>query len=446
MASIPEHQPPPEDDAADLSAGTLPGWWRQLGPGLITGAADDDPSGIATYSQAGAQFGYTAAWTLLLTYPLMVGIQLACARIGRVTGRGLADNFLRFCPRQVVLALVSLLLLANTINIGANLNAMGDAAALVLRGAGPPLPGYSVGALAIVFAACSLLLQVLLPYSRYVAVLKWLTLSLLAYVAVVLVAGVDWPAALHGLLVPTLRWDKDYLTTIVAILGTTISPYLFFWQAGQEVEEIDRVPEDQALCNAPGQARRQLRRLRLDTLVGMGFSNLVAFFMIAATAATLHAQGITQLDSTAQAASALAPVAGRFAVDLFALGIIGTGLLSLPVLAGSAAYGVASIFGLPQGLGKRWDQAPAFYGVIAAAMLAGAAISCLGLNPIRTLYWSAVINAVISAPIMVAVMLTVSRARVMGSLVLPLAWRVAGWAATAVMGLASLAMAVAMLM
>ena len=413
-------------------------WWSKLGPGLVTGAADDDPSGIAAYSQGGAQFGYAVGWTLLFTYPLMVGIQLASAKIGRVTGKGLAENFSRFCPRWLVLGLVALLLIANVINLGADINAMGDAAALVLGGSGT---WYALG-----FGGLSLALQVFVSYERYVKVLKWLTLSLLAYVAMAFVIKVDWAAALKGTLVPALQWNKDYITTIVAIFGTTISPYLFYWQAAQEVEEINRVPADHALRIAPEQAQRQDRRMKLDTYVGMGFSNLIAFFMIVATAATLHAQGITHIETTSQAASALKPIAGEFAFALFALGIIGTGMLALPVLAGSAAYAVASVLGWKKGLGRSWRTALPFYSVLGAAMVIGAMLSFIGWDPISALYWAAVINAVISVPIMVAVMIAATRPQIMGDLVLSKKWRLAGWAATAVMFAVTLAMIVSIAM
>ncbi len=407
-------------------------WWKKLGPGLITGAADDDPSGIATYSQGGAQYGYDVAWTVLVTYPLMVGIQLASARIGRITGKGLTENFSRFCPRWLVLCLVALLVVANVINLGADLNAMGDSASLMLGG---PRAAYAVG-----MGLMSLMLQVFLPYERYVKVLKWLTLSLLAYVGVGFAAHVDWMAAARETAMPTFHWEKDYATTIVAILGTTISPYLFFWQAAQEVEEIKRVSADKPLRIAPEQASRHLRRLRLDTAVGMGFSNFIAFFMIVATAATLHAKGIVHIETTSQAAQALEPIAGRFAFLLFGLGVIGTGLLALPVLAGSAAYSVASLLQVRKGLDQPPSSAKTFYAILAAAMLVGLAISASGLNPIKALYWSAVVNAVISVPIMVAVMIAASHTKIVGDLKLPMLWRALGWLATAAMTAATLVM------
>ena len=403
---------------------------------MITGAADDDPSGIATYSQGGAQFGYGMSWTILFTYPLMVAIQLASARIGRVTGQGLTESFFKLWPRWSVYTLVWLLVVANVINLGADLNAMGDAVSLVVGG---PKAAYAAG-----FGIVSLLLQVFLPYERYVKILKWLTLSLLAYVGVTLSVKVDWPAAIEGMLVPRFRLEKDYITTVVAILGTTISPYLFFWQTSQEVEEIKRVEEDKPLRAAPHQSARQLRRLRIDTAVGMGFSNLIAFFMIVATAATLHAQGITHIDTTAQAAQALKPIAGDSAFLLFALGIVGTGLLALPVLAGSAAYAVATLLRVRKGLDLPLAAARPFYAILAAAMLTGVAISIAHLNPIQALYWSAVINAVISVPIMAAVMSAACSRRIMGQFVLPAHWTWLGWLATAAMGAATVVMFAAM--
>ena len=409
-------------------------WWAKLGPGLITGAADDDPSGIATYTQAGAQLGYDAAWTVLVTYPLMVGIQLASARIGRVTGKGLTENFARLCPGWVVYGLVSLLVVANIINLGADLNAMADSVALV-AGEGSAKPWVAPG-----FCALSLLLQVFLPYRRYVNVLKWLTLSLLAYVGVAFVAHIDWLAALQGSVWPRIHWTKDYVTTLVAILGTTISPYLFFWQAAQEVEEIRRVARDRPLRVAPAQRKPQLRRLEIDTLVGMGFSNLIAFFMILAAAATLHTHGSLTIETTAQAALALKPVAGELAFVLFAAGIVGTGMLALPVLAGSAAYAVASLLHVKKGLDQSLHTATAFYAILAAAMIIGTAISIAGLNPVRTLYWAAVINAVISVPIMVAVMIAAASPKLMGEVVLGFKAKLLGWAATAAMAAATIAM------
>jgi NRAMP (natural resistance-associated macrophage protein)-like metal ion transporter len=308
-------------------------WLDKLGPGLVTGAADDDPSGIATYSQAGAQFGFGMLWLGLFTYPLMVGIQETSARIGRVSGRGLASNIRRCFPAWLLYAMVGLLLFANTINIAADLAAMGDALHLVAGGR----PHWH----ALAFGLLSVALQVFIPYQRYARLLKWLTLALLAYAATVMVIEVPWRDVAKSTFVPHITWNKEYLTTMVAVFGTTISPYLFFWQASQEVEELQADPEAKPLRRAPRQVQPQLRRIKLDTAIGMGFSNLVAWSIILTTAVTLHAHGIFQVESSAQAAAALRPIAGELAFALFGLGIIGTGLLAIPVLAGSAAYAMS---------------------------------------------------------------------------------------------------------
>ncbi len=404
-------------------------WWKKLGPGLITGAADDDPSGIATYSQGGAQFGYNVLWSVILTFPLMVGIQLASARVGRVTGKGLAENFRLICPAWVVALLVGLLTLANVINLGADLNAMGDVAALALGGTEV---WYAAG-----FGVSSLVALILVPYRRYVTVLKWLTLTLLAYVGVAFTVRLDWTDVLRSAVWPHVTWSKDYATTIVAILGTTISPYLFFWQAAEEVEEIRRLRADQPLWRAPQQARAQFRRLKIDTMVGMGFSNAIAFFMIVATAATLHVHGVSAIASTTQAAEALRPIAGEAGFFLFALGIVGTGLLAVPVLGGSAAYAISSVFRWRMGLDRSFGRARPFYLVIAAAILLGIAISAADLDAMLTLYWSAVINALISVPIMVVLMMVASSRKVMGDFTLSWRGKFLGWAATLAMACAT---------
>ncbi|MDB5467210.1 MAG: Mn2+/Fe2+ transporter, partial [Phenylobacterium sp.] len=303
-----------------------------LGPGLITGASDDDPSGIATYSQAGAQFGFNMAWVMLFSWPLMCAIQEISARIGRVSGRGIAGNLKRHYPRPVLAVMVGMLLIANTINLGADLGAMGAGLRLVIGG--PEL--LYVG----LFGLVSILLEVFVRYSRYVSVLKWLTLALFAYVGVALVVGIPWGAVAYRLVAPHIDWTPAYLTTLVAILGTTISPYLFFWQAEEEVEEVKERDGALPLARAPQQARAELKRIRLDTYLGMGLSNVVALFIILTTAATLHAHGVTNIQTSAQAAEALRPIAGQMTFLLFALGIVGTGLLAVPVLAGSAAYAV----------------------------------------------------------------------------------------------------------
>jgi NRAMP (natural resistance-associated macrophage protein)-like metal ion transporter len=412
--------------------------FEQLGPGLVTGAADDDPSGIATYSQTGARFGHGLLWTMLLTYPLMTAIQLVSGEIGRVTGKGLAHNMGEVVAEPIVNALVALLFIANTINIGADLAAMGAASQLL---AGGGAHGFTAG-----FAVLSLLLQMFIPYRRYVRFLKWLTLVLLAYVAVLLVVKVDWPAAGRGLVwpEPAVFGSKAAITTIVAIFGTTISPYLFFWQAAQEVEEVDHDPAAQPLRSAPDQAKPELRRIKLDTFVGMAVSNLIAIAIMIAVAATLHAQGKTEIATAADAAQALEPVAGPFAFLLFTLGIVGTGLLSIPVLAGSAAYAVGETRGWTCGLDNKPWEAIGFYAVIGAATLLGIGIDLAGIDPIKALFWSAVINGVIAVPMMVVMMLVVSRRYQMGRFIAGPALKTFGWAATAVMAIAAIAMFVEM--
>jgi Mn2+/Fe2+ NRAMP family transporter len=403
---------------------------KELGPGLVTGAADDDPSGIATYSQAGAQFGYGLLWTMVLTYPLMSAVQLASAHIGRVTGAGLANNLVRSFPRRIVGALIGILLFANIINIGADLSAMAASANLVTGG------GEHVFVLA--FALASTLLQLFVPYRQYARILKWLTLSLFAYVGVVLLVHVDWPSALLRLIWPPHLGDAALLT-IVALLGTTISPYLFFWQSSQEAEELSS-NHQKPIRRSPRSAPRQFRRMRADTLVGMALSNIVALSIIVATAATLNVKGITQIDTAAQAAEALRPVAGDFAFALFAIGIIGTGFLAVPVLAGSAAFAVAEVFGWKEGLEYKPQQAAGFYSIIVAATIMGVLIDWSQIDPMRALFWSAVLNGLAAVPLMIALMITVSSKRVMGRFAASPPLLLFGWAATAVMALASGAM------
>lgn len=405
--------------------------FKQLGPGLVTGAADDDPSGIATYSQAGAQFGFGLLWTMVLTYPLMCAVQLVSAHIGRVTGCGLAKNMGQILPPWSVTCLVALLFTANTINIGADLAAMGAAGELVV--------GLSSHVFTIGFALFSLLLQVLLPYQRYSRFLKWLTLVLLAYVAVLLMVKLDWSAVGQGLIIPKIE-GKKAIVTIVAIFGTTISPYLFFWQSAQEVEQVAHDEAAEPLVDAPWQARREFRRMRLDTFSGMAISNLVALAIMIATAATLHASGQTSVSTAADAAQALKPVAGEFAFALFALGIIGTGLLALPVLAGSAAYAIGESRGWKCGLEEKPWEAVGFYSVIGLATLLGVGIDWSDLDPIKALFWSAVINGVAAVPIMVAMMLVVGKHSSMGKFAARPQLLFFGWAATVVMAAAAVAM------
>ncbi len=410
----------------------LPRLFRQLGPGLITGAADDDPSGIATYSQAGAQFAYQLGWTIVLTYPLMVCIQLVSARMGRVAGHGLATNIRENFPRAVLYAIVIMLLTANTINVAADIAAMGEALRLVVGG-----PAHLYAA---VLGGICLLLQVFLSYRRYVRYLKWLALGLLAYVAVVFTIHVPWQEVILGIVWPKLALTADMLTVVVAVFGTTISPYLFFWQAAQEVEDVNADPKANPLKNAPKGGRRELRRIKLDTYFGMGFSNLIALCIIVSTAATLHASGITDIQTSAQAAQALRPFAGEFSFLLFSIGIIGTGLLAVPVLAGSAAYAVAEAFLWRRGLDLKYYEARQFYAIVALATLGGVALTFTKVDPIKALFWSAVINGVIAVPIMAVMMLLTGNEKVMGTFTARLGLKILGWVATAVMAAAVVAM------
>ena len=410
----------------------LVGSLEELGPGLITGAADDDPSGIATYSQAGAQFGYGLMWTMVLCYPLMSAVQLVSAHIGRVTGAGLANNLAGTFPKRFVGLLIGILLIANIINIGADLSAMAEAARLVAGG--------NEHAFVIGFAIVSTILQLFISYRRYSNILKWLTLSLFAYVAVLLVVRTDWPAALVGLVWPT-NLGRDALLTIVALFGTTISPYLFFWQSSQEAEEIAN-SRHRPIKQEPRSAKRQFQRMRFDTLAGMAFSNLISLAIIMAAAATLHREGVTQIGTAADAAQALRPVAGEFAFALFAIGIIGTGFLAVPVLAGSAAFAVAEIFGWKEGLEYQPQQAAGFYSIIVAASFVGVLIDWSPIDPMRALFWSAVLNGLAAVPLMVAMMVVVSRHQIMGRFTASRPLVILGWAATAVMAVASAAMLV----
>jgi NRAMP (natural resistance-associated macrophage protein)-like metal ion transporter len=408
---------------------------KQLGPGLITGAADDDPSGIATYSQAGAQFGYSMLWTVLLTYPLMVGIQMVSARLGFFTGKGLAANVKSVFPRPVLFGIVGLLLVANTINIAADIAAMGEALRLL---AGGSAHLYSVG-----FGVLCLVLQVYLRYETYVRYLKWLTLALLAYVAVIFTIHVQWSAVASELVLPRLTLDHNTITMIVAVFGTTISPYLFFWQAAQEMQdqrETDARNGGSSLPHTPEVGRRHMRRIRWDTYVGMGFSNLIAFFIILSAAATLHAAGITDIQTSAQAAEALRPLGGPITFLLFSLGIIGTGMLAVPVLAGSAAYAVSESFNWRIGMDRKLQEAWEFYGIIAIATVGGVALNFTHLDPVRALLWSAEINGIIAVPIMVVMMILASRVDVMGHFVIRPRLRRLGWIATGVMAVTVAAM------
>ncbi len=405
---------------------------NRLGPGLITGAADDDPSGIATYSQAGAQSGFNLLWTMALTFPLMVAIQMISALIGRVTGHGLARNMADVMPRRLVTGLVFLLFVANTINVGADLAAMGEAARLVA--------GFGQHGFTIAFALISLILQLFIPYRRYARFLTILTLSLFAYVALVFMIHLDWGAVGLGLIGVHADLSERAATTIVAIFGTTISPYLFFWQSAQEVEEVDQQPKARPLLKAPRQARAALSRIRIDTIAGMLVSNLIAIAIMVSTAATLHQAGKTNIQTAADAAKALEPLAGHFAFLLFAIGIIGTGLLAIPVLAGSAAYAVGESRGWKIGLDNMPWNAKGFYAVIGAAIILGLGIDYASIDPIKALYWSAVLNGVIAVPMMVAMMVVAGHRGKMGKFRVGPVLGGLGWLSTAVMAAATVTM------
>lgn len=411
---------------------------RKLGPGLITGAADDDPSGIATYSQAGAQFGYGMLWTLFLSYPLMYGVQATSAKIGRVTGHGLATNISRHYPAWLLYGIVVLLLIANTINIAADLAAMGEAVNILVGG---PSLMY-----ALAFGIVSLLLQIFIPYKNYVRVLKWLTLALFAYVGTVFAVHVPWLQVAKEIAVPAFSWHAGYITTVVAVLGTTISPYLFFWQASQEVEELRCNDDEKPLTRDPAQAEDNLRRIRTDTLVGMGFSNAVAFFIMLTAAVTLHLHGGKEIQSAAEAATALRPVAGEFAFLLFSIGIIGTGLLSVPVLAGSAAYAIAGTFHWKNSLERPPSTAKQFYAIIAIATLLGCALCFMPIDPFKALYWAAVINGVIAVPIIVLMMIMAGNKAVMGEFIVTGPMKFMGWACAVAMAFSVVTMVVANMM
>jgi NRAMP (natural resistance-associated macrophage protein)-like metal ion transporter len=421
-------------DEQRLETFRFKGFFKSLGPGLITGASDDDPSGIGTYSQAGAQLGYGIGWTMLLTFPLMVAIQEISGRVGRVTGRGIAGNVCRHYSSLLLTFIVALLFIANVINIAADLGAMADATKLLIGG-----PGIVY---VVVFGVLSVAAQIFFDYKRYVSVLKWLTLCLFAYVGALAVAKVHWGEALTGILVPRITWSNDYLTTIVAIFGTTISPYLFFWQASQEAEDERIDPDKQPLIDTPLDAAMEFSRIRADTIIGMAFSNLIALSIITTAAATLHATGKTDIQSSAEAAEALRPVAGAFAEIIFALGIVGTGLLAIPVLAGSTAYAVGEGRRWVVGLDRKPREAVAFYAVLALAAIVGIALNFTSINPISALYWSAVINGVLAVPVMILLMMMSRRKDVMDQFVIKgwLYWL--GWLSTAAMALSVVAMGV----
>jgi len=406
---------------------TRPSLLRLLGPGLVTGAADDDPSGIATYSQAGAQFGFALCWTMFLTLPFMVAIQIISATIGWQSRRGLASNLARQLPSPALYGLVAMLVVANTINIAADLAAMAEALRLVVGG---PVLIYAAG-----FGLACLTVEVFVPYHRYAGYLKFLTLVLLVYVAAAFSVGVPWDRVIASTLAPAVLLDRDYLLTIVAVFGTTISPYLFFWQASQEAEE-SRLSYRRAFASGDQPLAHSFSQISIDTWIGMTFSNLIAFFIIVTTAATLNAHGVTKIETASQAAEALRPIAGEFTFALFAAGIIGTGLLAVPILAGSAAYAVAEAFGLRGSLELPASRALGFYGIVGAATLGGAALAATRIDPIAMLFWTAVINGVVAVPVMVAVMVMVSNGRGTVNFALPPWLRFCGWLASGLMALA----------
>jgi NRAMP (natural resistance-associated macrophage protein)-like metal ion transporter len=410
--------------------------FRLLGPGFVTGAADDDPSGIATYSQAGAQFGFGLLWVVFLTTPFMIAIQLVSAYIGRVTGKGIAANVKEFYPKPFVASLVALLIVANTINIAADLAAMGEALHLVVGGLKHEH--------ALIFAATSVLLQVFVPYRRYAPFLKWLTLVLFLYVAVAFTVEIPWRAVLVGTFIPSISFSSDYLLLVVAVLGTTISPYLFFWQASQEGEEM-RKGRRRPLKELNRGGDPEIKRMAVDTTAGMIFSNVVAYFIILTTAVTLHTSGVTDIQTAADAANALRPIAGDLTFLLFAAGIIGTGLLAVPVLAGSAAYAGAEVFGWPSTLEAKFPEAVGFYTIILAATAIGFGLGFTSLNPIQLLVWTAVINGVVAVPVMAMMMLVVTNRSAMGRFKARPWLAAGGWAGTALIAITVIALFSSML-
>lgn len=407
----------------------------RVGPGLVTGVADDDPSGIVTYSQAGAQFGLNMLWTMPISYPLMSAIQVLCAQIGRVTGRGLAANIkVNFSPVIVVL-LVFLLLLANILNIAADIAAMGEVSQLVT--------GVDWHIMTVVFVLITLALQIFVPYHRYIYFLKWLTLSLLAYAAVLFTVHVPWGDVIWSTFFPTLTLSSDSAAVIVGVFGTTISPYLFFWQASQEVEDMHINGHKGLLHEEEAFGKAEIRRIQWDTWSGMLYSNVAAYFIILATAVTLHVAGVTDITTAAQAAQALRPLAGEFAYLLFAMGILAVGLIAVPVLAGSAAYALSEVFGWGSSLEDKVTQAKKFYFIIALSVLGALVIQYSPINPMKALFWSAVINGLVAVPLMVAILILASKSSVMGSYVASKLTLGLGWFATVLMALAAVVMFVA---
>jgi Mn2+/Fe2+ NRAMP family transporter len=404
----------------------------RIGPGLITGVADDDPSGIATYSQAGAQFGLNMLWTMPLCFPLMAAVQSMCARIGRVTGRGLAANIKTFFPVWVLRGVVFLLVVANTLNIGADVAAMGEVAG--------SLVGGNRHLMTVLLAVGTLLLEVFVPYRQYASYLKWLAFSLLAYAGVLFLVHVPWALVAERTVLPRFKLDATAATVVVGVFGTTISPYLFFWQSSEEVEDMRARFGGRSLIADPANAPGELRRIRWDTWSGMFYSDISAYFIILATALTLNVAGVSDIQTAGQAASALRPLAGDFAFLRFALGILGVGLIGVPVLAGSAGFALSEAMGWKWGLEVKARDARGFYGVIAAAILVGVALDFSPINPIKALFWSAVINGVVAVPLVVVIVLLASRKSVMGPFTASRTLIVLGWITAVVMGLAAVGM------
>jgi NRAMP (natural resistance-associated macrophage protein)-like metal ion transporter len=429
------HRAGPEEARSPVVGTSKPRLLQVLGPGLISGAADDDPSAIATYAQAGARFGYGLCWLMPVVWPLMVMVQQVSARIGRTTGHGLAGNIRRHYPPWLLHLCVGMLLVANIVAIAADLSVMADALRHLIGG--PRLPYV------LLIGAFCVVTQIFMQYTRYVAVLKWTTLSLLAYVAAVLLVDVPWGEVGRSLLAPPLRLEQGYLVTIVAIFGVAFSPYLFFWQASQEAEDQRVKPKREPLVEAPEQASVALERIRLDTYVGMAVACLVGLAIMITTAATLHANGVKEIATSVEAAEALRPVAGPLAFAVFAAGIIGTGLLAVPVLAGSAAYAIGEARRWPVGLARRPLEAKAFYATVTVATLIGVAVNFTALDPIRALFWSAVLNGVIAVPVLAMMLKIAAEPRIMGELVIGQVLRIGGWIAAAVMATGVAAMAVA---
>lgn len=406
-------------------------YWHILGPGLTTGASDDDPSGIATYSQTGAQYGFQLLWLSVITFPLMAVVQEMCARIGLVTGRGLAGNIRTHFSKKILYVCTLLLFAANAFNIGADLGAMAKGLQLLDH-------GLNFSLLVIGFALVSLLLQIYTPYANYARYLKWLAMILLAYVASAIMAHLNWGAVLHHTYTPTIHWNRDQLLLICAILGTTISPYLFFWQTSQEVD-TEIIGGKTSIASRRGSNRHELRAMRIDVWSGMLLSNIVMFFIISACGAILFPRGITHIQSAAQAADALRPFAGNLTYFLFAIGIIGTGLLAIPVLAGASSYAVSESFRWQGGLYKNLRQAHSFYGVLIISVAVGLGINFIGLDPIKALIYSAVANGIVAPVVLALIVLISSNKKTMGEWVnKPWTTRL-GWLVTALMSVAGVA-------